>query len=357
MRIGLVGRPLAGKSTLFHLLTGLPPRPPGSREAEVGTAAVPDPRLPALAALFRPRKVTPGTLEVVDAPGLRPGGGSGEDGPRREDFFETVRRTDALLVVLALHPAAGGPEGPDPVGELRGIEEELLLADLERVERIAARLRKNHRRSAEEERTLALLTRCEEALGEERPIRSLGLAPEESQLLRGFALLSEKPLVVAPNVAEADVREGEVRVPEALAADCRERGLPLVPFCGPLEAEIARLPADEREAFLSAYGLSEPGVARVARAAQAALGLIAFLTVGEDEVRAWPVPRGTRAHEAAGRIHSDIQRGFIRAEVVPWQELVRLGSLKACREAGVLRLEGRDYVVADGDVIHFRFHV
>lgn len=358
MLLGLVGPPLVGKSTLFRLLTGTGAAAPGGRErTQVGVAPVPDRRLLVLAGMFNPRKVTPATMQLTDVAGLPPGQ---VERARLNEFFEAVRKSDALLFVAAAFDdpaAARARERPEPLADVRDVQDELILADLDRVETVAGRLAKSHRRSAEEERTLALLERCRAALEAEQPLRELGLAPDERALLRGYSLLTDKPALVAVNVGEAQLRRRDYAGRAELEAYCAERGLAKVVFSGDVEAEIADLPEEERAVFLAEYGLDEPGVERLARAAHASLGLIAFLTAGEDEVRAWPIERGTVARDAAGKIHSDMARGFIRAEVVAFEDLARAGSLKACREQGVLRLEGKEYIVRDGDVINFRFNV
>jgi GTP-binding protein YchF len=347
--LGLVGLPRSGKSTLLALLSGAPGR------GEVAVARVPDPRLEVLARMFRPRKVTPATIRLTELPGLVPG--RLEKGERNA-FFEAVRRTDALLHVVR---AFEGPSVPHPLGtvdplrDARALEEELLLADLERVESVLPRLEKNRGRGREEELQLAALRRCAEALEDFRPLRLLGLTAEERRLLSGFGLLTARGELLALNLGEEAFRAGAV--PPALAEWAAAHGITVVPFSAQVEAEIAALPPEERAAFLQAYGLGEPATDRLARAAYRTLGLISFLTAGEDEVRAWPIPAGTVAKQAAGKIHSDMERGFIRAEVAALADLEAAGSWKALRERGLVRLEGKDYVVQDGDIIEFRFHV
>ncbi len=349
MDLGLVGLPQGGKSTLLALLADAPPG------AHIAVARVPDARLQVLAEMLHPRKVTPATMRLSELPGLLPG--RLEKGERNA-FFEGVRRTDALLHVVRAFdsPVAPHPRGEvDPARDARDIEEELLLADLERVETVSARLSKNRARSREEELQLGVLQRCAQGLGEARPVRALGLSAEDLGLLSGFGLLTARGELLALNVGEEDLRAGR-RFPE-VEAWAGAGGIPVVTFSAQVETEIASLPAEERAEFLAAYGLQESGADRLARAAYAALGLISFLTAGQDEVRAWLIPAGTPARRAAGKIHSDIERGFIRAEVAPFAALQEHGSWKTLRDKGLLRLEGRDYLVADGDVIEFRFNV
>jgi len=349
MDLGLVGLPQCGKSALLSLLTG---GPAGGR---VAVARVPDARLGVLADIFHPRKVTAATLRLTELPGLLPG--RLEKGERNA-FFEGVRKTDALLHVVrgfddsaAPHPAGS----VNPLHDARNVEEELLLADMERAETLVERMAKNRTRSREEDLQLAALRRCAEGLGQARPVRLLGLTAEDLGLLGGFGLLTARGELLALNVGEEDLRAG--RRFEDLEAWAAENGIPVVTFSARVEAEIAGLPPEERAEFLQAYGLTEPGTDRLARAAYAALGLISFLTAGEDEVRAWPIPAGTVARRAAGKIHSDIEKGFIRAEVAAFAALQAVGSWKALRDKGLLRLEGREYTVRDGDIIEFRFNV
>lgn len=348
MDLGLVGLPQSGKSALLSLLAG-------GAGGRVAVARVPDPRLVVLAEIFHPKKVTPATMRLTELPGLLPG--RLERGERNA-FFEGVRKTDALLHVVRAFddPAAPHPAGAvDPLRDARAIEEELLLADMERAETLVERLSKNRVRSREEDLQLQALRRCAEGLDGTRPVRLLGLSAEELGLLSGFGLLTARGELLALNVGEEDLRAG--RRFAALEAWAQENGIPLVTFSARVEAEIAALPPEERAEFLEAYGLTEPGTDRLARAAYASLGLISFLTAGEDEVRAWPVPEGTPARRAAGKIHSDIEKGFIRAEVAAFADLQAVGAWKALRDRGLLRLEGRDYTVRDGDIIEFRFNV
>lgn len=353
MDVGLIGLPASGKTTIFRLLTGAP------AGARAGVAEVPDPRLHALAAIFHPKKVTPATIRLLDFPGFVPG-----KVERRalHALLEALVRGDALLHVVRAFddPAMPHPlESPDPLRDARLVEEELILTDLDHVERVAERLAKNRSRRPEEERQYQALRRAAEALAEGVPLRAARLGREELACLRGFGVLTDKPEVLAINVGEeglAASAQWESRWPE-LVAWCGQNGIPWVPFCARVEGEIASLPAEEQQAFLASYGLAESGVQRLARAVYGACGLISFLTAGEDEVRAWPVRRGTPARQAAGKVHSDMERGFIRAEVASWEDLVAVGSWKALREQGRVRLEGKDYVVQDGDVITFRFHV
>jgi GTP-binding protein YchF len=355
LRAGLIGLPSSGKTTLFHLLTSArdASRTHGKADANVGISRVPDDRLDRLTTMFQPERRVPATVEFADT-----AAGRGET----KSLVDVVayRNADALVnVVRAFRdPAVPHPhESLDPARDLRTIEDELLLADLGVVERRLERLDKDLKKSqsADLVRERDVLLRCRESLESGRALRRLSLPADDQHRLRGFQFLSAKPLLVVVNFDEADVAlvEDAGRTP-GLRPILDESGAAAVGVCAKIELEIAALdPADAR-AFLADVGLAQSGLDRIIRAAYDLLGYISFFTVGEDECRAWSIPRATPAQLAAGAIHSDIQRGFIRAEVVPCDRLLALGSLAACRDAGALRLEGKDYLVADGDVINFR---
>jgi GTP-binding protein YchF len=300
-----------------------------------------DPRVDALAQLYQPRKKTYAELIFTDLPGATRG--------IDRAALVAMRPLDALCQVLRGFPDAAG-HAPDPVAEIALLETETLLADLELVEQRAEKLRKERGRPQE----IELLERVRAGLEAERTLRRQELSAEERRALAGYSLLTLKPLLLVLNVAEADVAEP---APPALAAAAAERGLGLVVLSAAVEMEIAQLPEEEQRDFAASLGLAEPAAHRFARAVFELIGLVSMLTAGPDECRAWPVARGTPAPRAAGKIHSDIERGFIRAEVVSCEDLLALGSEAKCREAGKLRVEGRDYVIQDGDVVHFRFNV
>jgi len=343
MKIGLVGYPGTGKSTVFGALTGLDVATGfGAGKANLGAVRVPDARVDALAQLYAPKKKTYAEITFSD---LGAGRAEGLD----RTALNAMRNVDALCQVLRAFPDAAGLPG-NPLAELRGLETETLLADLELVEQRVAKLRKDH----SQRRELALLERMREALESERPVRSLDLSEEEEKSLSGYALLTAKPLLLVLNVAEGDVAAPP---PDALARAAEGRGLGLVVLSARVEMDIALLDASEQREFLASIGLAEPAVHRFIRAAFALIDLISMLTAGPDECRAWPVARGTPAPRAAGKIHSDIERGFIRAEVIRCEDLLKYGSEAKCKDAGALRIEGKEYVIQDGDVVHFRFNV
>lgn len=358
MKAGIVGLSTAGKSTLFQLLTGAPPLPPGGRpEPRLGVARVPDPRVEALAKIYTPRKKTAATVEYVDVPGVAKGEGSAlVDLP-------ALRGIDVLVHVVRAFDSdqAPHPDGSvDPLRDARILDLELILADLgaveKRLEKLEANIKKLNR--AEDVAERGLFVKMKSALEAERPLRELTLEEEDRRRLRNYSFLSEKPVLLVVNLGEDRIREAVPFLESSgLTAFANRPGLALCPVSAPLEAEIAQLSPDDARAFREDMGLREPGLDRVIQTSYALLGLISFLTAGEDECRAWTIRRGTKAPAAAGVIHSDIERGFIRAEVVAFDDLIAAGSLAACRDKGLLRLEGKEYVVRDGDVINFRFNV
>ena len=350
MKIGLVGFPGSGKTTVFNALTGLAAEtgPTGGRaRTNLGVVKVPDPRVGALSALFNPRRTVYAEVRFSDVGGTARAAGRGLDAAT----LAAMRDMDALAqVVRAFEDSATG-EAPRPLGELADFEAETILADSEVVERRLGRLRKGERGFAREQQLLeGILPHLESA----RPLRSLALSPMDWASFGGFAFLSRKPLMAVVNVPEADAG---AELPAAVGDFCRARDMPALALSAPIEAEIARLPQAERTAFARELGLSQPAQDRFIREAYALLDLISFFTVGPDEVRAWTIRRGTPAQQAGGKVHSDIERGFIRAEVMEHAELLRLGTEAKVREAGKLRLEGKDYVIKDGEVAHFRFNV
>jgi GTP-binding protein YchF len=357
MKIGLIGLPKSGKTTLFNLLTGASiatARYDGGRaELHTGIARVPDERVDRLSALFRPRKTTYATFEVVDLAGIAKGERAALD-------TKEFRNADALLHVVRGFPddALGAP---DPRRDIVDLETELILADLEvverRLERLEASLKKQRKEAEAREREL--LGRLRVALEAETPLRAVDLAADDARAVRGFTFLSQKPIFHVVNLDEKALAEGARLVATFGLAEVAARPRTRVSWVSAvIEAEIAKLDGDEQQAFLHDLGLAEPAIRRVLRECYALLGLISFFTCGEDEVRAWPIPAGTRAQDAAGVVHSDIARGFIRAEVNSYEDLVAAGgSFAELRARGQLRLEGKDYVVRDGEICHFRFNV
>jgi GTP-binding protein YchF len=329
------------------------PRTQGRVEANVGISRVPDDRLDRLTALFQPKKRVPATVEFADM-----AAGRGEASALVD--VVAYRNADALLhVVRAFRdPSVPHPKSSiDPARDAQTVEEELILADLGGVERRLERLGKEIKKnpSAELKKELELLGPARACLEAGRALRTLGLSADDQRRLRGFQFLSSKPMLVVINLDEADAAQAETSKPAGLLGSyLKDSGAHAVAVCAKIELEIAQLDPADAQAFMADLHLSHSGLDRVIRAAYDLLGYISFLTVGEDECRAWSIPRGMSAQGAAGAIHSDLERGFIRAEVVPWDRLLDLGSLAACRDRGELRLEGKEYVVKDGDVMNIR---
>jgi ribosome-binding ATPase len=360
LRAALIGLPATGKTTLFQLMTAVRETgraAHGRGEVQIGVSKVPDARLDRLTAMFNPKKRVPATVEFADNAGATTGAQALVD-------VAAYKNADALVHVVRAfrdEAVAHASGSVNPSRDAQTMEDELILADLGVAERRLERLEKDLKKTktTELETEKALMLRCKEALESGTPLRALSLAGDDLKRLRGFQFLSAKPLLVVINLDEADVAEASASIEHAaqstgLTAFLSRAGTRAVAVCGKIELEIADLEPADAIAFLSDLGLTESGLDRVIRATYDLLGYMSFFTVGEDECRAWSIPRGTIAQVAAGEIHSDIARGFIRAEVVEYDALVARGSLAACRDHGELRLEGKEYVVADGDVINFR---
>lgn len=351
MQVGIIGLKFAGKTTLFNAITGAGlPTGQGGVEPRRMIGAVPDQRLDYLAGLYSPRRTTHAQIEWVDVPGFEPGP-TLESAREATRFLEHARRVDALALVVRCFDGGFGP--PDPAGDLVTIVLELTLADLQIVERRLEKLQKERRLKGKLEQPLEadLFARFQQQLEAERPLRELSLTPDERRLLAGFTLLTFKPLIVVLNHAEGEPPE------PAVNAAAGQVGAEVVALCAEIEAELVELEPQEAQDYLTALGVAEPAAPRMIQAAYRALDQLSFFTVGPDECRAWTIPRGARAPTAAGAIHSDMERGFIRAEVCAFDDLHAAGSHAAAKAAGKVRLEGKGYVVHDGDVIEIRFSV
>jgi len=349
MKMGVAGFPGSGKTTIFNALTGLSAEVgPGSSAAgkpNLGVIKVPDARVDRLSELFSPKKTTYAEMSFVDFPD--PVGETRRLDPK---VITQMREVDALAHVVRAFTDPTQAEDANPIRDLESLATELVVADLTIVEKRLERVRKEKGKERERD----LLARVVECLESEKELRHVDFLPEEETALSGFGLLSRKPRLVVLNVAESAVGQG---VSPDLLEWTRAAGLDVLEISGKVEMELAELEPDERRAFEQDLGLAESARDRFIQASYSLLQLMSFLTAGEDEVRAWTIRRGDSALVAAGKIHSDIQRGFIRAEVMACADLLELGSEARCREAGKLRLEGKEYVVADGDVVHFRFNV
>lgn len=350
MKIGLVGFPGTGKTTVFNALTGLTAETGYGAtrgRTNLGVVKVPDGRIDALKRLYNPKKTTYAEITFADV-AADPIGGQARGLDAKT--LAAMREVDALCHVLRGFPGPSG-EAAAPLQEAASLEGEMNLADLILIETRLERLARERDTGIEKE----LLEKLHAHLDGGLPLRRLtGLAPNDWAAVSGFRFLTQKPLLLVLNVAEEDASRP---APSALEHHAHENGLGLVVLAGAVEMDIAQMPGAEQQEFAASLGLTEPALGRFIRKAYDLIDLISFLTVGEDECRAWPIRRGTTAQKAAGKVHSDIERGFIRAEVMDLEDLLRLGSEIKCREAGRLRLEGKTYVVADGDVINFRFNV
>ena len=354
MKTGIIGLPQVGKTSLFQILTHAHLDAKAAHGMHVGVAKVLDERLDKLAALYQPKKVTHASVEYVDVGGLV------HDRAKDSAYLTQIRQVDALAHVVRMFddPAHPHPAGSiDAARDVESVELDLMLNDLEQISRRRERLEKDIKKKREPvlEHELALLTRCKEALEAEKPLRELAFHADEAKILGSFQFLSQKPVLIVVNVGddEAAAVDGVVEKHGLQKLEGRPHTA-VTGICGRIEAELAALDEAEAAELMQAYGLKESGLARLIRATYKLLGLISFFTYGETDVRAWTIERGSTAHIAAGAIHTDIQRGFIKAEVVRWDHLLAGGGTAGARESGHFKLEGKDYVVEDGDTILFR---
>jgi GTP-binding protein YchF len=357
MKTGIIGLPQVGKSSLFRMLTktAIAERAHNPREAHVGIARVPDDRLDRLAALYNPRKLVHATIEYVDV------GAIGQEALKESAYLGNLRVVDSLAHVVRAFDDPSVPHvGPiDPLRDIRNVEFDLMVSDLAQIEKRLERVEKDLKkmRSADLEKEDDLLKRAKAHLETERPLRELQMSPEDKRRVRGFMFLSEKPILYVLNVGESpDLgRELEQALAKYNIAEFSSRpNTGALAVCAKVEAELAEMSDEDAAEFLASYGLKESGLVRLVRKTYELLGLISFFTVGEDECRAWTIERNTRAVNAAGAIHSDLEKHFIRAETIHWDQLLEAGSEAHARSRGTLRLEGKDYIVQDGDVMHIR---
>jgi ribosome-binding ATPase YchF (GTP1/OBG family) len=380
MKTGIIGLPQVGKTSLFRMLTKahLSSAPSNPREAHVGIAKVPDDRLDRLAAQYNPKKLTHASVEYVDL------GAIGQEALKESGYLGHLRQVDAIAHVVRAFADDSIPHaGPiDPLRDIKNVEFDLMVSDLGQIEKRLERVEKDLKkmRSADLEKEFELLKRGRAQIESERPLREMEMTPEDKKRFRGFMFLSEKPILYVLNISESsslgkDLEEAVTKyhVAEAVTAHVGTTGhvgtgAPTRPverssisknvgataICGKVEAELAEMPDADAAEFLFSYGLQESGLTRLIRTTYELLGLISFFTIGEDECRAWTIPVNTRAVQAAGAIHSDLEKHFIRAETIRWDHLLEAGSEANARAKGILRLEGKDYIVQDGDVLHIR---
>ncbi|MBN2131936.1 MAG: redox-regulated ATPase YchF [Sedimentisphaerales bacterium] len=355
MQAALLGLMQSGKSTIFSAISGKAIPPMGATAIEEAIVPVPDERLDWLTDLYEPKKTTRATIDVLDLPGFNFSDDHGRAAARR--LINQIRTTDMLVLTIRAFensavPAAGGV---DAKRDLADLQTELLLADLElvttRIERLEKQVHRPTKTQAKDKAELALQKRLQEAIEAERPISSAIETDQEQAMIKSLGFLTQKPMAVVVNVGEDDLGS-----PPDLG-EVLDGSVPVVAMCAKLENELAQLDEESRDAFKADLGIEESAAQKFVQVCYSALGLISFLTVGKDEVRAWPIHKGTIAVDAAGKVHTDIKRGFIRAETMAFTDLKELGDEKAVKAAGKTRLEGKEYVVQDGDVINFRFNV
>lgn len=363
LHCGIVGLPLSGKSTIFNVITRagaeVKPYAGGKTDPNKAVVSVPDKRFDALVGIHKPKKETPAQIEFVDLAGLSRGAGKGEG--LGNAFLSFVADADALIQVIRCfdNSAVEHPEGSiDPIRDWDIIEDELIFRDLAVIENRLGKLRAKKKLIPEETLEKGLLEKCYDCLMEEKPLRSMDLKPEEWRQLRGFTFVTSRPEIIVLNLDETQADETNIPKWEEIKKRAEEQGLKLCRLYGSLEMDIAELTDEEAAEFTAGLDITEPGRERLIEEAYKVLGLISFFTCGPDEVRAWTLHNGENAVDAAGTIHSDLARGFIRAQVVAFDDYAAHGnSFDECRKAGCLRLEGKEYIVKDGDMIEIRFNV
>jgi GTP-binding protein YchF len=355
MKTAIIGLPMVGKTSLFTILTGVHEATRvGSMEARVGMTKVPDPRLEELAKIFEPPKITHATVEYLDFPAIS------KEALRDPSYLASMRVADALAHVLRLFESGVVPHekgSVDPIRDMEDVDIELVLSDMVVVEKRLERLDKDRKKIKDPQldHEFAVLERCKAALDQNVPLRTLELSPDEDKLIRGFQFLSQKPMLYVLNIGEEDAaRLHEIEDKYRAGPLAGRARTAVTAICGKIEAELAELPPAEAADYLASYGLTESGLERLIQATYSLLGLMSFLTAGETEVRAWTVPQHSTAQKASGAIHSDFEKKFIRAEVVNWKALVDHNGYAGVREKGLLRLEGKEYIVKDGDVLVIR---
>ncbi|MGN1269841.1 MAG: redox-regulated ATPase YchF [Clostridia bacterium] len=363
MKMGIVGLPNVGKSTLFNAITKAGAEcanyPFCTIEPNVGIVAVPDERLNKLAELYNPQKITPAVIEFVDIAGLVKGASQGEGLGNK--FLSHIREVDSIVEVVRCFEDSNIVHVDGSINPIRDIETinlELVFADIETVDKRIDNVKKKIKADKKYQEELEIFEKIKQTLEQGKFARTLQLTEEEQQIAKDAFLLTMKPILYIANVSEEQLNniENDEKI-HTVKKYAKEQGADVIPLCVKIEEELASLEEEEQKEMLEALGLQESGLAKVIKASYDLLGLMSFLTAGEPEVRAWTIKKGTKAPQAAGKIHSDIERGFIRAEIVSYDDLIREGSVNAVKEKGLMRSEGKEYVMQDGDVVLFRFNV
>jgi ribosome-binding ATPase len=364
LKVGLIGLPGSGKTSLFYALTrGEGSALGGGSSALIGVVPVPDHRYSFAVDLFHPKKKAPATIEVLDGAAQVGSSSAGHGQKFGSDFFVGIRSVDAIVQVVRAFDSPSNPEPPNPLREANAISEELLLADLQVIENRLERIKKQL--ATRKQGTIVpevieqeVLLRLKETLDEFKPLRLMELTEDDKKIIRNFDFLTFKPVIIVVNTSESDIPQGlDLPLLAKLKEQAEQDHTELIALCASVEQQVASLPEEEQVEYLEALGIAEPARDRLIRAAYRALGVMSFFTVGEDEVRAWTVPVGATAVIAAGRIHSDLARGFIRAEVLAFDDLIAAKTWEAAKAAGKLRLEGKEYPLKDGDILNIRFKV
>lgn len=353
MKIGIIGTPQSGKTTIFQLLTNIAVS--GGNRTNTGIAKVIDPRVIKLSQMFNPKKTTYATIEMIDIAGLIKG-----QAKKGNEFLDAVRDVDAIVQVIRtfdneMVPITDGVI--NPIRDLNEIQAELVLTDWSLLETRLERLTKESKKDPDNGKELAVLTKCQEVLEQDLPLRSLELSEAEDKLIRHYDFFTRKPLILVVNVDENQLISQDYPQKFDLEKWANERDIPIVEVSGQVEMEISQLESEDKSIFMDDLGIDQPGIDRLAQAVYGHLGLISYFTVGEGEVRAWTITQGMTAKQGAGKIHSDIERGFIRAEVISYNDFIETGSFQQAKEKGVFRLEGKEYIISNGDIISFRFNV
>jgi hypothetical protein len=358
MKSGIIGLPQVGKTSLFKILTGVdvPTGQGGSRDSHLGVATVPDERLDKLAELYNPKKTTHATVQYVDVAAI------GQEALKEANFLNNLRQVDSLTHVVRAFDEPSIPHAKgdiNPLRDIKDVEFDMMISDLGQIEKRLERLEKDLKKmkTAELVKEDEIQKQCKAWLEQEKPLRELEMSAEDKKRLKGFMFLSEKPILYVLNISESTTlgKDLDEAVEKFGIKDASSRpNTGATAICGKVEAELSEMSDEDAAEFLSSYGLHESGLTRLINKTYELLGLISFLTAGEDECRAWTITRGMRAVEAAGAIHSDLEKHFIRAETIHWDQLLEAGSEAAARQKGTLRLEGKDYIVKDGDVMHIR---